>query len=277
MSWIRALYALSTPTGLPKFDRSVHNGGGRRDLWPTTTARDSPSLCPRRGSPSCGPKAQSALVRLKVNQSAPTKKWATLPRQASVPGGTRRPSGMPISLFLRRLSPINLRCHWSPGIRERALEIPDRIYNDFPAHAIAMLAPSSRVAAGCTYTRHHDGNSRQQALHLALPTTSDGARPSSFSSSSSTSSRSARTSIDSSCTRQRHTPAPSADSGTSPSPIQTSWRSLEIERPATGRRTTEPTAHPRTATRRSARSDASKVGRYDVGRDRWGLSVAACR
>lgn len=48
------------------------------------------------------------------------------------------------------------------------LEIPDRIYNDFPAHAITTLAPASRVAAGCIYTRHYDGHTRQQALHLAL-------------------------------------------------------------------------------------------------------------
>lgn len=48
------------------------------------------------------------------------------------------------------------------------LEIPDRIYNGFPARAITRLAPASRVAAGCIYTRHHDGHTRQQALHLAL-------------------------------------------------------------------------------------------------------------
>lgn len=48
------------------------------------------------------------------------------------------------------------------------LEIPDRIYNDFPARAITRLAPASRVAAGCIYSRHHDGHTRQQALHLAL-------------------------------------------------------------------------------------------------------------
>ncbi len=48
------------------------------------------------------------------------------------------------------------------------LEIPDRIYNDFPADAITTLAPASRSAAGCIYTRHHDGHTRQEALRLAL-------------------------------------------------------------------------------------------------------------
>ena len=48
------------------------------------------------------------------------------------------------------------------------LEIPDRIYNEFPAHAVTTLKPASRVAAGCIYTRHHDGHRRQEALRLAL-------------------------------------------------------------------------------------------------------------
>jgi len=48
------------------------------------------------------------------------------------------------------------------------LEIPDRIYNDYPVHAIEKLAPASRAAAGCVYTRHHDGRIRQHALGLAL-------------------------------------------------------------------------------------------------------------
>lgn len=47
-------------------------------------------------------------------------------------------------------------------------EIPDRIYNDYPVRAIEKLAPASRAAAGCIYTRHHDGRIRQHALGQAL-------------------------------------------------------------------------------------------------------------
>lgn len=48
------------------------------------------------------------------------------------------------------------------------LEIPDRIYNEIPSRDIERLAPASRAAAGCIYTRHHDGHVRQRALELVL-------------------------------------------------------------------------------------------------------------
>jgi hypothetical protein len=48
------------------------------------------------------------------------------------------------------------------------LAIPDRIYNGFQSRDIERLAPASRVAAGCIYTRHHDGHIRQRALELVL-------------------------------------------------------------------------------------------------------------
>ena len=57
------------------------------------------------------------------------------------------------------------------------LEIPDRIYNTFPARAFKHLAPLSRAAAGCIYTRHHDGRVRQHGLELALSADADWSAP----------------------------------------------------------------------------------------------------
>ena len=57
------------------------------------------------------------------------------------------------------------------------LEIPGRIYNTFPAGAFERLAPLSRAAAGCIYTRHRDGHTRQQALGLALSADVDWCAP----------------------------------------------------------------------------------------------------
>jgi len=48
------------------------------------------------------------------------------------------------------------------------LAIPDRIYNGFPSSDVERLSPASRAAAGCIYTRHHDGQIRQRALGLVL-------------------------------------------------------------------------------------------------------------
>lgn len=48
------------------------------------------------------------------------------------------------------------------------LAIPDRIYNGFPSREVESLSPASRAAAGCIYTRHHDGQIRQRALDLVL-------------------------------------------------------------------------------------------------------------
>lgn len=57
-----------------------------------------------------------------------------------------------------------------PGIsfNGETLEIPDRIYNEFPTVDIDRLPPASRAAAGCIYTRHNDGHVRERALGLVL-------------------------------------------------------------------------------------------------------------
>ncbi|MER7609665.1 hypothetical protein [Nocardioides sp. NPDC127503] len=57
------------------------------------------------------------------------------------------------------------------------LEIPNRIYNVFPAGAFERLTPPSRAAAGCIYTRHPDGRTRQRALGLALSADMDWCAP----------------------------------------------------------------------------------------------------
>lgn len=57
------------------------------------------------------------------------------------------------------------------------LEIPGRIFNTFPAGVFERLTPPSRAAAGCIYTRHHDGRTRQRALGLALSVDVDWCAP----------------------------------------------------------------------------------------------------
>ena len=74
--------------------------------WPSTTpgatpppqrsgARTSPTRSTSADPRWTQPQAEAPLTaRSKVNQSAPTKRWAVLPRQTSTPGGTGRPSGI---------------------------------------------------------------------------------------------------------------------------------------------------------------------------------------
>lgn len=57
------------------------------------------------------------------------------------------------------------------------LEVPGRIAVAFPRHRLEELAPLNRAAAGCIYTRHHDGFIRQRALHLALSQDVDWSAP----------------------------------------------------------------------------------------------------
>ncbi|MBW9211626.1 hypothetical protein KV100_18400 [Mumia sp. zg.B21] len=56
----------------------------------------------------------------------------------------------------------------SINFQGETLAIPDRIYNGFPSREVERLSPESRAAAGCIYTRHHDGQIRQRALGLVL-------------------------------------------------------------------------------------------------------------
>lgn len=56
----------------------------------------------------------------------------------------------------------------SISFQGETLAIPDRIYNGFPSRQVERLSPASRAAAGCIYTRHHDGQIRQRALELVL-------------------------------------------------------------------------------------------------------------
>lgn len=46
----------------------------------------------------------------------------------------------------------------SINFRGEMLAIPDRIYNGFPSSEVERLSPASRAAAGCIYSRHHDGH-----------------------------------------------------------------------------------------------------------------------
>lgn len=48
--------------------------------------------------------------------------------------------------------------------KARRIAIPDRICHRFSTREVEKLSPASRAAAGCIYTRHHDGQIRQQAL-----------------------------------------------------------------------------------------------------------------
>jgi hypothetical protein len=58
---------------------------------------------------------------------------------------------------------------WLPiSFDGETLEIPARIYNSYSSTAIESLSAASRAAAGCIYTRHHDGLVRQRALELLL-------------------------------------------------------------------------------------------------------------
>ncbi len=62
----------------------------------------------------------------------------------------------------------NNRSWPSINFEGETLAIPDRIYNGFPSREVERLSPGSRAAAGCIYTRHHDGHIRQRALELVL-------------------------------------------------------------------------------------------------------------
>lgn len=57
-----------------------------------------------------------------------------------------------------------------PALRlgDDTVEIPGRIYNAFPADEFTSLPDAGMVAAGCIYTRHHDGRTRQRALAFVL-------------------------------------------------------------------------------------------------------------